>query len=80
MTQQIITVAALILAAGCVAWQLRDFVRLCKIKRKREKEAQGRVITMLMVRLTALENEVMRIRKEFALDTDVYVGKEKKNG
>lgn len=80
MTQQIITVAALILAAGCVAWQLRDFVRLRKIKRKREKEAQGRVITMLMVRLTALENEVMRIRREFALDTDVYVGKEKKNG
>ena len=80
MTQQIITVAALILAAGCVAWQLRDFVRLCKIKRMREKDAQGRVITMLMVRLAALENEVMRIRREFALDEDVYIGKEKKNG
>ena len=78
MTQQIITAAALILAAGCVVWQLRDFVRLRKIKKRREKEAQGRVITMLMVRLAALENEVMRIRREFALDEDVYIGKEKK--
>lgn len=38
MTQQIITAAALILAAGCVVWQLRDFVRLCKIKRRRRAE------------------------------------------
>lgn len=36
------------------------------------------MITMLMVRLTALENEVMRIRREFALDENIYVGKEKK--
>lgn len=81
MTQQIITAAALILAAGCAAWQLRDLVRLCRMEKRRKSSETA----LLKIRLCNAETEIQilrremdRIKREFALDRTITVGKEKK--